>query len=317
MRHRPHLGPPHTTCPSTFKLHAQPATIESQNISADTTVNSKYKPLYTLFLSMLCALVAAASSAATDTAAIDLAQAVYDRPSGDDSSARVLMVLKKKEKIRKKRLLYTYGIDKGNSERWTLMRFIQPADVDRTGLLTLDHMGDDSDQWLYLPALDKVRRISSKRKGGRFVGSDFFYEDLSDREVNMDHHRLIGSDKVGGVDCTLLESIPVKKSNSVYSKRVSCIHTGLKLPLRIDFYQKKDKPVKRLRARKIKKVQGYWTIFESTMYNLKKDTETQLITTDIVYDQGIPDDLFSQRGLSDDSQEIQFRPKKQPEKKPK
>jgi len=280
-------------------------------------VNNKFKPLASLILGVILSLGAINTSTASVDAATELAQAVYDRPSGDDSSARVLMLLKKKGKVKKKRLLYTYGIDKGNSERWTLMRFIKPADVDGTGLLTMDHIGDDSDQWLYLPALDKIRRISSKRKGGRFVGSDFFYEDLTDREVDMDHHKLIGKDKVGGAECILLESTPVKKSNSVYTKRVACIHPRLKIPLRIDFYQKKDKPVKRLQARKIKKIQGYWTIFESTMYNLKKGTQTQLVTTDIIYDQGIPDELFSQRGLSDDSQEIQFRPKKKNGTKPK
>ncbi|MEC8428388.1 MAG: outer membrane lipoprotein-sorting protein, partial [Pseudomonadota bacterium] len=177
-------------------------------------MNNKFKPLTSLILGTMLSVIAPGSSAAAEDAATALAQAVYDRPSGDDSSARVLMLLKKKGKVKKKRLLYTYGVDKGNSERWTLMRFKKPADVDGTGLLTMDHIGDDSDQWLYLPALDKIRRISSKRKGGRFVGSDFFYEDLTDREVNMDHHKLIGKDKVGGAECTLLESTPVEKSNS-------------------------------------------------------------------------------------------------------
>ena len=241
---------------------------------------------------------------------IALAQAVYDRPSGDDASSRVLMLLGKKGKVSKQRLLYSYAKEKSDTERWTLMRFIQPRDVEKTGLLTKDYEGDESDQWLYLPALDRVRRIASSRKGGRFVGSDFYYEDLKDREVNMDHHRIIGKDKVGKIGCTLLESIPVKKSNSVYSKRVSCVHIKLLLPLRIEFYQRNPKkPVKRLQAKKIKKVQGYWTIFDSTMVNLKTGHSTKLLTTDIQYDQNIPDSLFSQRGLSDDSRELVYRPK--------
>jgi hypothetical protein len=244
-----------------------------------------------------------------DDRALRLAQAVYDRPIGRDSASRVTMLLGKKGKKTKKRILYAYTLDKGNSERRALMRFITPKDVKGTGLLSMDYPGDESDQWLYLPSLDRVRRISSKRKGGRFVGSDFFYEDLADREVDMDKHRILGQDKVGGVNCTLLESIPVKRSNSVYTRRIGCIHPKLLIPLRVDFYQKKDKPVKRLQARKIKKVQGYWTVFESIMTNLKTGHRTQLITNDIVYDQDIPDSLFSQRGLADDSREAVFRPK--------
>ena len=203
--------------------------------------------------------------------------------------------------------MYSYTLDKGEADRWGLMRFIEPADVDGTGLLTIDHPGDDSDQWIYLPALDKVRRISSRRKGGRFVGSEFYYEDLSDREVSMDSHEILGKDKVGGIECTLLQSTPVKRSNSVYSKRIACIHTGLMIPLRVDFYKKGKRPIKRLQASKIKKVQGYWTIFDSTMYNLKTGASTKLLTSSIAYDRKLPESLFSQRGLSDQTIERSFR----------
>ena len=238
-----------------------------------------------------------------------LAQAVYDQSTSGDASSRVEMLLARKGKKPKQRILYSYAKDKGAAERWTLLRFIKPNNVEKTGLLTKDYTGDESDQWLYLPALDRVRRISSSRKGGRFVGSDFQYEDLTDREVNMDYHRILGKDKVSGIECSLLESIPVKKTNSIYSKRISCIHPKIFIPLRIDYYENnKTEPIKRLKARKIKKVQGYWTIFDSTMYNLKTGHSTKLATTHIKYDQGIPDTLFSQRGLSDDSREIPFRP---------
>ncbi|MYM64224.1 outer membrane lipoprotein-sorting protein [Pseudomaricurvus sp. HS19] len=255
-------------------------------------------------------LLAASPPKATPDATA-LAQAVYDRPAGQDHAARVVMLLESKGKVDKQRLLYSYGIDRGNGERGVLMRFIEPNDIAGTGLLTMDHKGDDSDQWLYLPSLGKVRRIASSRKGGRFVGSDFFYEDLGDREVDMDNHRIIGKDKVGGVPCILLESIPVKKSNSVYSKRVSCIHEKLLLALRVDFYTRGKSPTKRLQASKIRKVQGYWTVYESAMQDLKKDTRTRLVTTDIVYDQGLTDTLFTQRGLADESRELPFRPKGQ------
>ncbi|MEZ5529363.1 MAG: outer membrane lipoprotein-sorting protein [Porticoccaceae bacterium] len=239
-----------------------------------------------------------------------LAQAVYDNPAGKDVSSKVIMQLVSGNSTRE-RLLYSYAKDAGDGERWTLLRFIKPNDVERTGLLTVDYKGDDSDQWLYLPALDRVRRIAASRKGGRFVGSDFYYEDLTSREVSMDHHAIIGEDKIGGASCILLESIPVSKKNSVYSKRVSCIHPKILVPLRIDYYENgRDKPSKRLQARKIKRIQGYWTIFDSTMYNLKTGNSTKLITVDIRYDQGIPDNLFSQRGLSDDSRETPYRPDK-------
>lgn len=258
-------------------------------------------------------VMASAQAQTTDSppaiqTADELANAVYDRPSGKDVSARVMMALESKGEIKKRRILYSYGVDRGNAERWALIRFITPNEVAGTGLLTLDHPGDASDQWLYLPSLDRVRRIASNRKGGRFVGSDFFYEDLSDREPAMDHHKLLGEDKVGNTTCTLLESVPVDKSNSVYSKRISCIHPKLLIPLRIDFYTRGKNPVKRLQASKIRKVQDYWTIYQSTMTDLQKNHKTHLITTDIVYDQELPDNLFTQRGLADDKLELPYRP---------
>ena len=133
-----------------------------------------------------------------------LAQQVYDRPAGKDGSSQVVMTLKGEKRKERVRQLSIYRLDKGKGERWNLMRFSLPADVKDTGLLTLDHPGDDSDQWIYLPALDRVRIISSKRKGGRFVGSDFTYEDLRDREPDMDNHELAGTEKVGGLASSLL-----------------------------------------------------------------------------------------------------------------
>jgi len=261
--------------------------------------------LFSLLISA-AALVQAAGSNASGT---KLAQLVYDRPTGKDMSSKVIMRLKKKGKKPRQRVLYSYAKDMGGSERWTLMRFVKPKDVSGTGLLTLDHPGDKSDQWLYLPALDRVRRISSSRKGGRFVGSDFYYEDLMDREVKMDNHFLKGKGRVGKIPCLILISTPKKASSSIYSKRKSCIHKRTLIPISVDFYKRGvKKPVKRLRARKIKKVQGFWTVYDSTMYDLRSGHQTKLFTTRVKYNQGIGNRLFSQRSLSDESSEKRFRP---------
>jgi len=262
-----------------------------------------------LFLLLLGLCAGTVAETRENAAGVRLAQKVYDRSDGDDVSSRVVMLLANKGGKARKRVLYSYAKDKEPGERWNLMRFVEPADIEGTGLLTLDHPGDESDQWLYLPALDRVRRISSSRKGGRFVGSDFFYEDLRDREVGMDFHRLAGKGKLGKVGCDLLVSIPRDPGNSIYSKRVSCIHPGTLIPLRIDLYKNGGKkPIKRLKSRKIKKIQGYWTVMDSTMYDLKTGHRTRLLTKRIKYDQKLPDTLFNKRALSDDGRERRYRP---------
>ena len=233
---------------------------------------------------------------------MELATKVYNRPAGKDARSEVTMIIKGKKRQERIRKLISYRLDKGGGERWNVMRFTEPADVKDTALLTKDHPGDESDQWIYLPALDRVRIISSKRKGGKFVGSDFTYEDLRDREPDMDTHTIEGKEKIGGVECIKLVSIPVEKSNSIYSKRISWIHEKTLTPLQVDLFQKnKSKPVKRLKAKKLKKIQGIWTILQSTMYDLKKGNTTRLATSKVEYDIGISEDLFSKRGLSDSS----------------
>jgi outer membrane lipoprotein-sorting protein len=264
--------------------------------------------LWIICIAMTFATMGRTEPAATDDG-LALAQQVYDRRSATDASSKVVMILQGEGKESRERVLYNYALDKGNSERWTLLRFVEPENIAGTGLLTLDYKGDESDQWLYLPALDRVRRISSSRKGGRFVGSDFYYEDLMDREVDMDHHRLLGKEKIGDIDCDILESIPVDPDNSVYSKRLSWIDPNTLMPLRVDFYENDaESPAKRLQADKISLVQNYWTVFESTMVTLDTGHQTHLLTTAIVYDQNLPESLFSLQGLADDTREKAFRP---------
>ncbi len=256
---------------------------------------------------LLCIPILTAAAGSDDGTA--LAQRVYDRADGEDVSTRAAMILTEKGHSPRQRSLFTYAIDRGEGERWSLTRFTKPADIAGTGLLTKDYPGGESDQKLYLPALDKVRRIVSSRKGGRFVGSDLYYEDLRNREVGMDHHRLAGRGKAGGQMCDILVSTPVDPENSVYSKRVSWIHPKTLIPLRVDYYKKGDKkPIKRLKVRRLKKIQGYWTVMDSTMYDLKTGHKTRIATQSIKYDQGIPASLFTDQALADDSREKRFRP---------
>jgi hypothetical protein len=274
-----------------------------------------YAPVWQLVVG--CALILSSWPAARAHAASqgavqqgrELAQRVYDRPHGKDSSARMVMVLLDKDSERRVRQMYIYRRDQGHGRVQSLIRFVSPADIDGTGLLTIDHSGDETDQWIYLPALDRERRIASSRKGGRFVGSDLYYEDLRDREVAMDHQRLLGKEKVLGVMCDVLESIPVNPDNSAYSKRILWIHPQILIPLRVDYFESgSKKPTKRLLVHRVQKIQGYWTVMDSTMTDLRSGHQTRLKVDAMVYDRNLPDELFSRQLLVDPSREAAFRP---------
>lgn len=269
------------------------------------------RPLRHVLFVTLIGLLAADPGLADDAAEAgrQLAQAVYDAPNGDDFASRAVMTLIEKGRAPREREMYTMRVDRGGGERWSLTRFTSPADIEGVGLLTKDYPGDENDQWLYLPALDRVRRVSSSRKGGRFVGSDLFFEDLRDREVSMDRHRFTGEEKIGRLLCRVLVSEPVDPDNSVYTKRISWIHPGTMTPLRVDLYQAHSKtPVKRLSVKKLKRIQGFWTVLDSTMEDLETGHVTRISQSAVKYNQGIPDQLFTSQALADDRAEARFRP---------
>ena len=167
----------------------------------------------------------------------------------------------------------------------------------------------NEDQWVYLPALKRSRRIPSNRKGGRFVGSDFYYEDLQDRKPVEDSHRILRKEKLEGTPTTVLESIPIDPSSSVYRKRVSWVHEGILLPMRTDYYQDSlDKPSKRYRLYKVKKIQGYWTVLDSAMIDLRTGHQTRLVTEVVKYNQKIPKSFFTSRSLESPGSATKYRP---------
>ncbi len=238
-----------------------------------------------------------------------LATRIYDRPDGRDFAVRARMTLTERGHSPRLRRLLLYRTDRGGGDVRSLVRFLEPGDIADTGLLTLDRPGDESAQWLFLPALNKERRIASSRKGGQFVGSDFYYEDLRDRRVEQDSHRLVGRETYQGISCQVLESIPATADNSAYSKRVAWVHPDILIPLKVDFYEGgREAPTKRLEANRIEKVQGYWTVMESTMTDLRTGHETQIALEAAKYDQGLPADFFALQSLTDPSRDQGYRP---------
>ena len=244
-----------------------------------------------------------------DDAGLALARKVYDRADGQDASSVVTMALTEEGRSPRERSMVLYRRNGAEGEVSTLIRFTAPADIEGTGLLTLDAADGDSRQSIYLPALQRVRRVDSKRKGGRFVNSDYYFEDLRDRKPAMDVHRIVGRESIDGVACEVLESVPVEAGNSVYLRRVSWIDPASLLPLRIDFYEKDPaQPAKRLTVSAREQIQGYWTVTDSTMMDLRSGHRTRLKVERIVYDRSLPERLFSSRALEQERMEKEFRP---------
>ncbi len=235
-----------------------------------------------------------------------MAKKVYERNDGDDMIAQATMILHSKAGEPRSRQFMLYAREPQLGEISTLIRFKEPVDVKGVGLLTVNRPGaEDTDQWVFLPAVKKSRRISSSRKGGAFVNSDFYYEEFQDRPVARDHHKFLGKEKWEGVEAVVIESVPVSKKNSAYSKRKVWIHPQIWVPIRIDFYEgTAASPTKRMTAKKIQKVQEIWTVLESEMESMRDGTKTVIRINKIKYNSGIKSDFFSLKTLEDPSQEI-------------
>jgi hypothetical protein len=238
-----------------------------------------------------------------------LAQAAYDRPTGQDLTTQSRMELLEKGRTPRVRVLVSYRARRAGGEVAHLIRFTEPADVAGIGLLSLDKAEGGNEQWLYLPALDRVRRVAGDRKGGRFAGSELYYEDLQDRHPNRDRHRLAGRDMVDGVPCELLESVPIDKTDSVYRKRISCIDRQTALALRVDYFEHDDNaPSKRWLLVAKKRHKSYWTVIDSRMIDLSSGRETRMVVEEALYDRKLPAKLFTSQALADEQLEAEHRP---------
>lgn len=257
---------------------------------------------------LMFAALAAAKKAYADPGAA-LAQAAFDRPTGRDLTAVVRMELTERGRAPRSRELITYRLSRGRGASVSLIRFLEPRDVAGTGLLSLSKADGSSEQSLYLPGLDRVRRIASDRQGGRFVGSDIYYEDLHERQPAKDRHRLLGKETVNGVACEVLESVPADTANSVYQKRVSWIDTQTLLPQRVDYFERDDTtPGKRWELLASKRIQGYWTVTDSRVTDLKTGHSTRMTVEQAVYDRRLPAKLFTPQALADEALESEYRP---------
>ena len=244
-----------------------------------------------------------------DDAAARLASEVADRPYGRDLTTVGTLELRDRNGSERIREYVSYRRDVGKGGKANLIRFLAPADIAGTAVLSLSRPDGAQEQSLYLPAMDRVRRVASDRKAGRFVGSDIYYEDLLERRPHQDRHRLLGKEVVDGTVCDMLESVPVEAGTSAYLGRVSWIDTKTLLPRRVD-YHKRDaaKASKRWELLAHRRVKGYWTVLDSRVTDLETGHSTRLTVHEAIYDRGLPASLFTPRALADETLEAEYRP---------
>jgi len=231
--------------------------------------------LLTMTLLTFFALNAMAST--TEQRGLEIARQVDQHDAGwQDMSAKMTMTLYNRNSNKSVRRLRVKIMEVQNDGDKSLIVFDRPADVKGTALLSFSHVVRPDDQWLYLPRLKRVKRISSVNKSGPFMGSEFAYEDLSSFEIGKYRYKYLRDDKFGSVDTFVVEMYP-KYKYSGYTRLVVWIDKEYYRFVKKVFYDRKDAPLKTLTYDDYRiYLDNYWRAHVMTMENHKTGKKTEL-----------------------------------------
>ncbi len=228
-----------------------------------------------------------------------IAREAQARDTGfQDFTADLRMVLKNRngqEAVRTIRIR-TLEVD-GDGDK-SLSIFDDPKDVRGTAFLTHSHKRGDDDQWLYLPALKRVKRISSRNKSGSFMGSEFSYEDIASQEMEKYIYKWLRDEIHDGRPCFVSEQYPVDKENSGYIRQVIWLDKAHYRPLKIEYYDRKNSLLKTLTVNHYQQYLGkFWRAGEMQMVNHQNGKSTALYWTRYQFRTGLTNGDFNQTSL--------------------
>ncbi|MGI9222337.1 MAG: outer membrane lipoprotein-sorting protein [Woeseiaceae bacterium] len=263
----------------------------------------KLKTFTGLSLLLLSALVVVdtASAAGADEQGFDIA-ARSDRTDVGFGASEVelQMVLRNaagQEATRSLRISTLEKPDESVGDK-SLVLFDTPRDIEGTALLSHAKILDPDDQWLYLPALKRVKRISSSNKSGPFVGSEFAFEDFTAIELNKFEYNLIGVEDCGDRQCDVLERQP-RYENSGYTKQVAWVDQTDFQIRKVEFYDRRGDLLKVLELTDYRKYEnGVWRAHKLSMSNVQTKKQTDLVYNDYVFDTALSDSDFVKGRLS-------------------
>ncbi len=235
---------------------------------------------------------------AQELTAREIVDKVYNLPTGDDQTSDLTMTLINKSGKERIRKIKQFTKELGDVEK-SIMFFQSPADVKNTSFMswTYDDESKSDDQWIYLPALKKTKRISSDSKSDYFMGSDFTYDDLGDRKLDDDTHELLDVETIDGVDYYVVESTP-KDEDYMYSKTKTWIRKDHFIGLKKEFYDEDEELLKILKIKKFEEISGFLVITNSEMENVQKNHRTTMELSDVEINTNIPASKFSERMMT-------------------
>ncbi|MBV2120449.1 MAG: outer membrane lipoprotein-sorting protein [Candidatus Thiodiazotropha sp. (ex Ctena orbiculata)] len=229
---------------------------------------------------------------------LEIAKEVDSRDTGfHDFKASMTMLLKNRHGEESLRDMRNQTLEVEDDGDKTLVVFDEPRDVKGTALLSFSHKVGDDDQWLYLPALKRVKRIASRNKSGPFMGSEFAYEDISSQEVEKYTYKFIEESEHDGIASYLVERYPVDP-NSGYTRQQMWVDKARYIPIKIDYYDRKNVLLKTLVFRGYQQyLDQYWRADEMFMENHQTGKSTLLTWKQYDFRSGLTDADFNKNSL--------------------
>lgn len=252
----------------------------------------------TLIAPLLSTLPVTALAQSDVERGLEIAMEANSRSNGfSDTTSGMTMVLRNKsgkESVRKMRSL-TLEVSGDGDKSMTI--FDEPKDVKGTASLTYSHALKADEQWLYLPALKRVKRISSKNKSGPFMGSEFAFEDISSQEIDKYSYRFVGDDEVDGRAVFVVEAMPQYK-NSGYTRVKNWIDAKEYYTVKTEFYDRKNSLLKTLIYTDHEQyLDKYWRAHNLHMDNHQNGKSTTLTWKDFKFKTGLSDADFNSKSL--------------------
>ncbi|MBT7112449.1 MAG: outer membrane lipoprotein-sorting protein [Candidatus Marinimicrobia bacterium] len=232
---------------------------------------------------------------AQDLSGLDVIQKVYDRPTGNDMTGNLIMTIENSRGNQRVRKIKQFVKTVKNGEK-KIMYFLSPADVKNTSFMTwsYDDASKSDDQWIYLPALKKVKRISSDSKGDYFMGSDFTYDDLGDRHPMDDTHTILREEVLEGKETIVIESVS-KDEEYMYARTVTWVIKDSWIGLKKEFYDEDDELLKILTVENQQSFKDVIILTKVKMKNVQRNQFTIMEFSDVQIDTGIPSNKFTER----------------------
>ena len=216
-----------------------------------------------------------------------------------DSKVSLKMILRNAagQEATRKLTLSTLEIPNEDLGDRSLIVFESPADIDGTALLSHAKILDADDQWLYLPALKRVKRISSVNKSGPFVGSEFAFEDFTALELNKYAYRYLKEEACGDMTCDVVERKP-RYEHSGYSRQVAWFDRKDYQVRKVDFYDRRGDLLKTLELKNWKHYDGkYWRAHLFAMRNHQTGKSTDLVFGEFKFQSGLGERDFVKSNL--------------------